>query len=259
MPLNENTKLIEDLQSKRKEKQEEITADFDREIALEKKSLEEKKEALSESTEAYQKGLEQATKSEGLEKFSSGIEELTGIDILGFADTVTKKVNAISDVMGSIGGVLGDAGRGLKDKVGGFMEGFKNLLTPKSKEGGKDEGVIGGALKDKAKGMTAGMSSDQADKSTGITKKAGKSGGFLGAIARGVKRFGDSKVLKGALTLAILGGTIGILAVGLKAFQGLDFKTLLTGFVALGGLILFARLIGKATMGILKGAVLSLY
>ena len=27
--------------------------------------------------------------------------------------------------MGSIGGVLGDAGRGLKDKVGGFMEGFK--------------------------------------------------------------------------------------------------------------------------------------
>ena len=158
--------------------------------------------------------------------------------------------------MGSIGGVLGDAGRGLKDKVGGFMEGFKNLLTPKAKEGGKDEGVIGGALKDKAKGMRKGMSSDQADKSTGITKKAGKSGGFLGAIARGVKRFGDSKVLKGALTLAILGGTIGILAVGLKAFQGLDFKTLLTGFVALGGLILFARLIGKATMGILKGAVI---
>ena len=156
--------------------------------------------------------------------------------------------------MGSIGGVLGDAGKGLKDKVGGFMEGFKNLLTPKSKEGGKDEGVIGGALKDKAKGMAAGMSSDQADKSTGITKKAGKSGGFLGAIARGVKRFGDSKVLKGALTLAILGGTIGILAVGLKAFQGLDFKTMLKGFVALGGLILFARLIGKATMGILKGA-----
>ena len=128
----------------------------------------------------------------------------------------------------------------------------KNLLTPKAKEGGKDEGVIGGALKDKQKEI-AGMSSDQADKSTGITKKAGKSGG-LGAIARGVKRFGDSKVLKGALTLAILGGTIGILAVGLKAFQGLDFKTLLTGFVALGGLILFARLIGKATMGILKGA-----
>ena len=56
------------------------------------------------------------------------------------------------------------------------------------------------------------------------------------------------------MTLAILGGTIGILAVGLKAFQGLDFKTILKGFVALGGLILFARLIGKATMGILKGA-----
>ena len=57
------------------------------------------------------------------------------------------------------------------------------------------------------------------------------------------------------MTLAILGGTIGILAVGLT-IQGLDFKTLLTGFVALGGLILFARLIGKPTMGILKGAAI---
>ena len=252
--LNENTKLIEDLQSKRKEKQEEITAAFDREIALEKKSLEEKKEALSESTEAYQKGLEQATKSEGLEKFSSGIEELTGIDILGFADTVTKKVNAIGDVLGSIGDTLGGGFKGMKDKVSNFFGGMKDMFGKKSPVADVKDSAVGGAVKDKAAGMVKGMSADQADKSTGITKKAGKSGGFLGAIARGVKRFGDSKVLKGALTLAILGGTIGILAVGLKAFQGLDFKTLLTGFVALGGLILFARLIGKATMGILKGA-----
>jgi len=253
--LNENTKLIEDLQSKRKEKQEEITAAFDREIALEKKSLEEKKEALSESTEAYQKGLEQATKSEGLEKFSSGIEELTGIDILGFADTVTKKVNAIGDVLGSIGDTLGGGFKGMKDKVSNFFGGMKDMFGKKSPVADVKDSAVGGAVKDKAAGMVKGMSADQADKSTGITKKAGKSGGFLSSIANAVKKFGGSKTLKGALTLGILGGTIGILAVGLKAFQGLDFKTMLKGFVALGALILFARLIGKATMGIVKGAV----
>jgi hypothetical protein len=85
--------------------------------------------------------------------------------------------------------------------------------------------------------------------------KSGKSGGFLKSIANGVKKFGDSKVLKGALTLGILGGTVGLLAIGLKAFNGLDFKTMFKGFVALGALIMFARLIGKATFGILKGAL----
>lgn len=253
--LNENTKLIEDLQSKRKEKQGEITAAFDREIALERKSLEEKKEALSESTEAYQKGLEQATKFEGMEKFSSGIEELTGIDILGFADTVTKKVNAIGDVLGSIGDTLGGGFKGMKDKVSNFFGGMKDMFGKKSPVADVKDSAVGGAVKDKATGMVKGMSADQADKSTGITKKAGKSGGFLGSIANGVKKFGDSKVLKGALTLGILGGTVGLLAIGLKQFTGLDFKTMLKGFVALGALILFARLIGKATMGIVKGAV----
>ena len=253
--LNANTKLIEELEAERKQKQTEITAAFDREIALEKESLEKKKEALSESTEAYQKGLEQATKFEGMEKFSSGIEELTGIDILGFADTVTKKVNAIGDVLGSIGGALGEAGQGFKDKVSGFMGGVKDFFTPKAKEGGKDEGVIKGAIKGKAAGMAKGMSDKAADKGVGLPKGSGKSGGFLSSIANGVRKFGESKTLKGALTLGILGGTVGLLAIGLQQFTGLDFKTMLKGFVALGALILFARLIGKATMGIVKGAV----
>ena len=253
--LNENTKLIENLQSERKKKQEEITAAFDREIALEKKSLEEKKEALSESTEAYQKGLEKATKFEGMEKFSSGIEELTGIDILGFADTVTKKVNAIGDVLGSIGDTLGGGFKGMKEKVGNFFGGMKDMFGKKSPVADVKDSPVGGAVKDKAAGMVKGMSTEAADKSTGITKKAGKSGGFLGSIANGVKKFGDSKVLKGALTLGILGGTVGLLAIGLKAFNGLDFKTMFKGFVALGALIMFARLIGKATFGILRGAL----
>lgn len=253
--LNENTKLIEDLQSQREQKQGEVTAAFDREIALERKSLEEKKEALSDSTEAYQKGLEEATKFEGIEKFSGGIEELTGIDILGFADTVTKKVNAIGDVLGSIGDTLGGGFKGMKDKVANFFGGMKDMFGKKSPIADVKDSPVGGAVKDKAVGMAKGMSTEAADKSTGITKKAGKSGGFLGSIANGVKKFGDSKVLKGALTLGILGGTVGLLAIGLKSFTGLDFKTMLKGFVALGALIMFARLIGKATFGILRGAL----
>jgi len=252
--LEANTKLVEDLQREREDAADKMTAAFDREIAAERKILEERNEALSETTDAYKKGLEEATKSEKLEKFSSGVDELFGVDILGFADTVTKKVNAIGDIMGSIGDALGSGFKGMKDKVGNFFGGMKDMFGKKSPIADVKDSPVGGAVKDKAAGMAKGMSTEAADKSTGITKKAGKSGGFLGSIARGVKKFGDSKVLKGALTLAILGGTIGVLAVGLKAFQGLDFKTLLMGFTALGGLILFARLIGKATMGIVKGA-----
>jgi len=242
-------------EEKNNEAQNKVNDKYDSGLDFERKKLEERKTKLQEFTDDYKEGLERATDNAGLQKFSDGIDELFGIDILGFADSMTKKVNAIGDVMGSIGGALGEAGKGLKDKVGGFMGGVKDFFTPKAKEGGKDEGVIGGAIKGKAAGMAKGMSDKAADKGVGLPKGSGKSGGFLGSIANGVKKFGDSKALKGALTLGILGGTVGLLAIGLQQFTGLDFKTMLKGFVALGALILFARLIGKATFGILRGAL----
>jgi len=242
-------------EEKNNEAQNKVNDKYDSGLDFERKKLEERKTKLQEFTDDYKEGLERATDNAGLQKFSDGIDELFGIDILGFADSMTKKVNAIGDVMGSIGGALGEAGQGLKDKVGGFMGGVKDFFTPKAKEGGKDEGVIGGAIKGKAAGMAKGMSDKAADKGVGLPKGSSKSGGFLGSIANGVKKFGDSKVLKGALTLGILGGTVGLLAIGLQQFTGLDFKTMLKGFVALGALILFARLIGKATFGILRGAL----
>lgn len=242
-------------EEKNNEAQNKVNDKYDAGLDFERKKLEERKTKLATFTDEYKEGLEKATDNAGLQKFSDGIDELFGVDILGFADSMTKKVNAIGDVMGSIGGALGEAGEGLKTKVGGFMGGVKDFFTPKTKEGGKDEGVIKGAVKDKAAGMAKGMSDKAADKGVGLPAKSGKSGGFLKGIANGVKKFGDSKVLKGALTLGILGGTVGLLAIGLKAFNGLDFKTMFKGFVALGALIMFARLIGKATFGILKGAL----
>jgi len=242
-------------EEKNNEAQNKVNDKYDAGLEFERKKLEERQTKLQSFTDDYKEGLERATDNAGLQKFSDGIDELFGIDILGFADSMTKKVNAIGDVMGSIGGALGEAGKGLKDKVGGFMGGVKDFFTPKAKEGGKDEGVIGGAIKGKAAGMAKGMSDKAADKGVGLPKGSSKSGGFLGSIANGVKKFGDSKVLKGALTLGILGGTVGLLAIGLQQFTGLDFKTMLKGFVALGALILFARLIGKATFGILRGAL----
>ena len=242
-------------EEKNNEAQNKVNDKYDAGLDFERKKLEERQTKLQSFTDDYKEGLERATDNAGLQKFSDGIDELFGIDILGFADSMTKKVNAIGDVMGSIGGALGEAGKGLKDKVGGFMGGVKDFFTPKAKEGGKDEGVIGGAIKGKAAGMAKGMSDKAADKGVGLPKGSSKSGGFLGSIANGVKKFGDSKALKGALTLGILGGTVGLLAIGLQQFTGLDFKTMLKGFVALGALILFARLIGKATFGILRGAL----
>jgi hypothetical protein len=141
---------------------------YDKGLEFEKEKLEERKTKLATFTDEYKEGLEKATDNAGLQKFSDGIDELFGVDILGFADSMTKKVNAIGDIMGSIGGVFGEAGEGLKTKVGGFMGGVKDFFTPKSKEGGKDEGVIKGAIKGKADGMAKGMSDKAADKGVGL-------------------------------------------------------------------------------------------
>ena len=254
--LEANTKLIEDLQRDREDKADKMTAAFDREIAAERKILEERTEALSETTDAYKKGLEEATKSDKLEKFSGGINELTGIDILGFADTVTKKVNAISDVMGSIGETLGGGFKGMKDKVGGFFSGMKGMFSKKSVSNSL------GDSKEKATAMKDAVSS-AGDKvkekvaDTGALAGGGKSktGGFLKSIANAVKKFGDKKVLRGALTMGVMAGTVGLLAIGLKQFIGLDFITMGKGLLALTGLALVSKLICKASKSMLMGSV----
>ena len=102
--------------------------------------------------------------------------------------------------------------------------------------------VLGGAS-DKADGMTSAMT------------KGGKSGGFLQSIANAVKKFGDNKVVKGAASMALMGASVALLAVGLKTFNEVNFSSLGKGLVAMGGLIALSKLLEKSTTSMVKGAV----
>ena len=90
---------------------------------------------------------------------------------------------------------------------------------------------------------------------TGAMTKGGKSGGFLQSIANAVKKFGDNKVVKGAASMALMGASVALLAVGLKTFNEVNFSSLGKGLVAMGGLIALSKLLEKSTTSMVKGAV----
>ena len=159
------------------------------------------------------------------------------------------------------------AGKFLFDKAKGWMGG---LFDPKSS--GKLANFAqksAGFLKEKASGFAgsdtgkavAGKLSkfqkDGAKMTENLTKSVtggGKSGGFLKSIADGVSKFGGTKVIKGAASLALLGGAITLAAIGLKTFNEVNFTSIIKGTIAVGGLVALAQMLGKGSTAMIKGA-----
>ena len=192
-------------------------------------------------------------------KFSEGLDELIGIDLLGMADTFTKKINAFGDVMKGIGDALQNPVKKFKEKFGPALEGVTSVFSrgDKSDSGDKKGGMLGGILgnkKGEKESAIAKALPSTADKSI-IPSKGSKSGGFFKSIAEGVKKFGDTKVLKGAVAMAVLAGSVGLLAIGLKQFNGVDFKQMGKGLIAMTGLVLLAKMLRRSTGAMLKGAL----
>jgi hypothetical protein len=134
------------------------------------------------------------------------------------------------------------------------------MFTGKAQSGAA--GAIADTIKNKvsgsgAKAVAGGMEA-AGEKATGAMEgaltKGGKTGGFLQRIANGVKKFGDTKVLKGAAAIALLGASVGLAAVGLRTFNEVNFSSLVKGTVALGGLALLAKTLGKGSLGMVMGA-----
>lgn len=121
-------KATEKLNEEKKKAEEFVEKKYDAAIKLETELLEERKTKLEGFTEDYKNALENATTFEGLTKFGDGVKELTGIDIIGFADDVTSKVNAIKDIAGSIGDMVGKLGSvdfsEVGNKIGGAFTAF---------------------------------------------------------------------------------------------------------------------------------------
>lgn len=141
---------------------------------------------------------------------------------------------------------------------GKLSEKFKNVKIPgmdmaKNLQGKAVEklgttgigGKVGGFLK---------STTDKADDVTSKMTSGGKSGDFLKSLANGVKKFGDNKTVKGAASLALLGGAITLAAVGLKQFNEVNFTSLIKGTIALAGLAGLAQLLGKGSTAMIKGA-----
>jgi hypothetical protein len=138
----------------------------------------------------------------------------------------------------------------VKDMLfGGAKEAAGDFIGPMPKGMSRTGSSIG----EKA-GSILGGESTKADAITGKMTQGGKSGGFLGGIADAVKKFGDTKVLKGAAAIALLGASVGLAAVGLRTFNDVNFTSIIKGTAALGGLALLAKTLGKATMSMVKGA-----
>ena len=257
--LNDTMAEIKRVEELREKKEKEITAAIQREIDQEKETLEVRSAALESTTAEYQKGLEKATDYEGMTKFSEGLDELIGIDLLGMADTFTKKINAFGDVMKGIGDALQNPVKKFKEKFGPALEGVTSVFSrgDKSDSGDKKGGMLGGILgnkKGEKESAIAKALPSTADKSI-IPSKGSKSGGFFKSIAEGVKKFGYTKVLKGAVAMAVLAGSVGLLAIGLKQFNGVDFKQMGKGLIAMTGLVLLAKMLRRSTGAMLKGAL----
>ena len=198
---------------------------------------------------AYAKNVFNSSGAKGVASKMSGYASTYGKAIFsGGKDLAGKIAGMASGFMGKLtkGGAPDVVGKGVS-KAGGLVSSLgakAKALVPKgvsdkvSNMGGKVSGMLKGA-------------SDNADKAT---MPMGKSGGFMQSIADAVKKFGDSKVLKGAAAIALLGASVGLAGVGLKQFNEVNFTSLIKGTLALGGLAALAQVLGKGSTAMIKGA-----
>lgn len=153
---------------------------------------------------------------------------------------LTAGVVALVGVMGAVA-LAGGAGAILSGGLGGKLLGGigEKLGGVLSKVPGFG-GVGGGAAK--------------AGGSAVMDKMAGAVGGGLSSFGEMLGKLGDSKTVKGAATIALLGASLALAAHGFKTFGEVKWEGLVTGAIALGGLIAMARLVGEASTAMVKGA-----
>lgn len=161
--------------------------------------------------------------------------------ILGLSIGIATLVGSLGAlvVAGGIGGLmsggLGKVGSMLGGALGKAGDWAKN-----TKAGGWIAGKMGGGAGSAGSGM--------------MDKLSGAAGKGMEGFGDMLGKLGESKTVKGAGTLALLGSALALTAVGLKTFNEVNWTSLVKGTIALGGLIGMARLVGEATTGIVKGA-----
>jgi hypothetical protein len=176
-----------------------------------------------------------------MNSLTAALESLRNV-IMGVTAGIATLVGSLGAiaVAGGIGGILKG---GLGSKMGDIFGGLKGMF-------GKKGGPAAGSMS----GWKSGPSA-MAQSGGGIMDKlSGAAGKGMEGFGEMLGKLGESKTVKGAGTLALLGGALALTAVGLKTFNEVNWTSLVKGTIALGGLIGMARLVGEATTGIVKGA-----
>ena len=134
---------------------------------------------------------------------------------------------------GAIGGLLSGAGKGvigsIGSKVGGMFGKKPELHGPV-----KPPHLATGGMFDKMGG--------------GAGKGMGVFGSFL-------EQIGSTGAVKGAATLAILGGALMLAGKGFKEFNEVNWDSVVKGTLALGGLVVVTKIMSAASTAMIKGAM----
>lgn len=183
-------------------------------------------------------GTSEATNIMAMNSLTAALESLRNV-IIGLTAGITALVGTFGAIAlaGGAGALMGGGGL---SKIGDLFGGmFKRKPSI---------GPAAGSLTGWKSGPTATAGSSIMDKLSGAASKGMEGFGEM------LGKLGESKTVKGAGTLALLGGALALTAVGLKTFNEVNWTSLVKGTIALGGLIGMAKLVGEATTGIIKGA-----
>jgi len=155
--------------------------------------------------------------------------------VLGLTATMITTFGTLGALLagGAIGGLLSGAGKGVMgsigSKVGGMFGKKPELHGPP-----KPPHLQTGGMFDKMSGS------------------AGKGMGVFGSF---LEQIGSTGAVKGAATLAILGGALLLAGKGFKEFNEVNWESVVKGTVALGGLVVVTKIMSAASTAMIKGAM----
>ena len=177
-----------------------------------------------------------------MNSLQAAIESLRNV-ILGITATIATLATSLGAiaVFGAGGGLFkGGLGSKMGDMFGGMF--------------GNKMGTAGPAAGSLAGWKTGPTAAAQSAGSSVMDKLSGAAGKGMEGFGEMLGKLGESKTVKGAATLALLGSALALTAVGLKTFNEVKWDSLAKGTLVLGGLIGMARLVGEATTSMIKGA-----
>jgi hypothetical protein len=197
-----------------------------------------------------------------MNSLTAALESLRGT-LVGISAAILGLTGAIGGIalaggLGALTGATGGIGKAASAAGGMVMSGMDWMTNKYQSVTGKYGPPVPDGLK---KPSFMDKMSDRA-KQSGVGGKIGelgskigeKASGAMGGFADFLGKLGDDKTIKGAGTLALLGGALAMAAHGFDTFGKVTWEGMLKGTIAIGGLIVLARGIGEASTGMLKGA-----